>query len=56
MTCTNNCKDCIHGIPQAKVKCGNPGCTCDGMCHRCVHKIEVSVRYLCGKGEVWEKN
>lgn len=47
MTCTKNCRDCIYGVPQAKMRCRNPNSTCDGMCYKCSYRSEVSVRYFC---------
>lgn len=49
MTCTKDCRNCIYGIPQAKVKCGNPNSTCDGLCYKCIFRIEVSTKYICTK-------
>lgn len=47
MSCNQNCKDCIYGIPVAKAKCGNQNCSCDGMCYKCIFRQETIVKYIC---------
>ena len=50
MTCSNDCRDCIYGVPKTSMECNNQNATCDGACYKCCWASEKSVRYICTSG------
>ena len=49
MTCSQDCKNCIYGIPKYTMRCGDKNITCNGECNKCPYRIIISTNYICGR-------